>query len=61
MGAQVVKDHLQALKRKGNPQLLDHDESLKGNQAKLDFVLSLKVDKDASFRNAMETHKSDSG
>ena len=34
-----VKDHLQALKKKGNPQPLAHYESLKGNAANVESAL----------------------
>jgi hypothetical protein len=57
LGAQAVKDHLNELKREGDPKPLAHYESLKGHKAKLDFALSLKLDRKASFRSAMETHK----
>jgi len=57
LGAQAVKDHLQRLKRAGHPGPLVHYEGLKGHKAKLDFALSLKLDREASFLSAQETHK----
>ena len=56
-GAQVVKDHRQALERNGNPLALEHYESLKGNKAKVDFALSLTLRRDDLFPSAMETRK----
>ena len=57
LGAQAVKDHLQKLKRQGNPAPVAHYESLKGHKAKLDFALALKLDREASFLTAQESHK----
>jgi hypothetical protein len=59
LGAQTVKDHLKRLVAQDpvkNKKLLDHDESLKGYSAKLNFALQLKVDRDGSFMTATEVH-----
>ena len=40
---QVVKDHPQALKRKGNPQAFEHDESLQGNKAQCGVCLVTEI------------------
>ena len=36
LGAQAVKDHRQALKKKGDPQPLERYESLQGNTANVE-------------------------
>ena len=57
LGAQTVKDHLKLLAREGKPQALAHYENLKGNKAKLDFALKLKVDREGAFMQLTEEHK----
>jgi hypothetical protein len=57
LGAQAVKYHLQRLNKAGNPGPLVHYEGLKGHKAKLEFALSLKLDREASFLSAQECHK----
>ena len=55
LGAMAVIDQLKHLKKNGDPKPLDHYKTLKG-QAKLDFALSLKVDREASFMTVTENH-----
>ena len=48
---------MQRLKKAVNPGPLPHYEGLKGNRAKLEFALSFKLDREASFLSAQECHK----
>jgi hypothetical protein len=55
LGAMAVMDHLKHLQKAGNSKPLEHYKNLKG-QAKMEFALSLKVDRDASFMTVTENH-----
>jgi hypothetical protein len=55
LGAMAVMDQLKHLKKEGNPKPLDHYKTLKG-MAKIDFALSLKVDRAAAFMTVTENH-----
>ena len=58
-GAQAVMDHLKALAKK-NPQKannIEHWKSLPKGDAKLDFALKLKVDRECSFMTVKDSHE----
>jgi hypothetical protein len=55
-GAQTVMDHLKSLAKKGNTTPLTTYQGLKSNQEKLEFSLSLKLDREASFLQVKEYH-----
>jgi hypothetical protein len=55
LGAMAVMDQLKHLKKNGNSQAMEHYKGLKG-QAKVEFALSLKVDREASFMTVQENH-----
>ena len=55
LGAMAVMDHLRSLAKKGNPTPLDHYRNLKG-QEKIDFVVQLKVNREAAVMKVVESH-----
>ena len=55
LGAMAVMDHLKHLHKQGKTQPLETYKTLKG-QAKLDFAMQLKLDRDASFMTVTEKH-----
>jgi hypothetical protein len=58
-GAQAVMDHLNRIVKKdpAKAHLIDHWKSLPRGDAKLDFALKLKVDREASFMLLKEVHE----
>jgi arsenate reductase-like glutaredoxin family protein len=61
-GAQAVMDHLTRITKRDptKAHLIDHWKSLPRGDAKLEFALKLKVDKEASFMMLKETHETGS-
>ena len=61
-GAQAVMDHLTRITKRdpSKAHLIDHWKSLPRGDAKLDFALKLKVDKEASFMMLKEAHETGS-
>jgi len=58
-GAQAVMDHLKGMAKKDptKASLIDHWKSLPRGDAKLDFALKLKVDREACFMTLSEIHE----
>ena len=58
-GAQAVMDHLKGLAKKdpSKASLIDHWKSLPRGEAKLDFAMKLKVDREACFMTLSEVHE----
>jgi len=58
-GAHTVMDHLKGMAKKDptKASLIDHWKSLPRGDAKLDFALKLKVDREACFMTLSETHE----
>ena len=55
LGAMAVMGQLKSLAKRGNTAPLDHYRNLRG-QDKIDFVVQLKVDRDAAFMRVVESH-----
>lgn len=55
LGAMAVMDHLKSLAKQGKSKPLDTYKTLKG-QAKVDFAMQLKLDREASFMTVTENH-----